>query len=46
MQGFEVENQVEFAYIFEETVKCLYEDLDEVEKRERRLSGCGYDDEV
>ena len=46
MQGFEVEDQVEFAYIFEEAIERLDKDLDEVEEGERRFGGCADDDEV
>lgn len=46
MQGLKVEDQVQFTYVFKETIERLYEDLDEIEKRERRFGGCRYDDEV
>ena len=46
MQCFEVEDEVEFADIFEEAVERLNENLDKVEQGERRFGGRADDDEV
>jgi hypothetical protein len=46
MQRLEVEDQIEFAHIFEEAVEGLHEDLYEVEQGERRFGGGADDDEV
>lgn len=46
MQRLEVENEVELADVFEQSVKCLNEDLYEVEEGKRRFGGGTDDDEV
>lgn len=46
MKRLEVEDEIQLANILEEAVQGLYEDLDEVKKRERGLGGGRYDDEI
>ena len=46
MQGLEVENQIQFANIFEEPVERFNKDLDQIEKGEWRFCGSRDEDEV
>ena len=46
MERFEIEDQIQLTYIFEQPVKGLDKDLDEVEKSEGRLCGCTNEDKV
>jgi hypothetical protein len=46
MQRFEVEDEVQLAYVFEETVEGLDEDLYQIEESEWRFGRGGDDDEV
>lgn len=46
VQCLEIKDEVQFAYILKEAIKCLYEDLNKVKKGEGRLSRSGNDDKV
>lgn len=46
MQRLEVEDQIEFTDILEQTVKCFDKDLNEIKEGKRRLGRGADDDEV
>jgi hypothetical protein len=46
MQRLEIKDEVQFAYILKEAIKCLYEDLNKVKKGEGRLGRSGNDDKI
>lgn len=46
MQRLEIEDQIQFAHVFEQVIQAFDEDVDQIEESERRFCGGRDDDEV